>query len=349
MQQIIHDPADWRGPEIAKSNKWIHEFTPSEIAEIDAAFRAAKARGKTLATLTREDFPLPTVSRLLARALDELENGLGLYHIRGLPVAPYSKDDLRFIYWGLGKHIGTAVSQSKDGDLLGDVRDIGVDLHGPKGRGYRSKQKLTCHTDTCDVVGLMVLRVAMSGGLSILASSVAIHNEIARTRPDLLEVLYQPFWWSWQGQEPPGSPPFYQEPVFTSHKGRFSCRYVRSVIVSGQRYPEVPRMTAAQEEAIALVDELGNSDRFHFATMFQPGEIQLLNNHTILHARTAFEDYPEEDRKRHLLRMWLSVPNSRELSPAMETIYRDLRPGVVRGGYPSRTGRHVYETTQMVD
>ena len=201
---------------------------------------------------------------MLAHALDELENGLGLFHIRGLPTAPFSKDDLRMIYWGLGKHIGTVVSQSRDGDLLGDVRDIGVDLHGPKGRGYRSKQKLTCHTDTCDVVGLMVLRIAMSGGLSILASSVAIHNEIARTRPDLLEVLYQPFWWSWQGQEPPGDKPYYPEPVFTFHNGKFSCRYVRTVIQSGQRYPEVQRMTPAQEEAIELIDMLGNSPEFHF-------------------------------------------------------------------------------------
>ena len=255
MPQIIQGPADWRGPEIAKSQRWIHQFSPAEVSEIDSAFRTAKARGRTIATLERDDFPLPTVRHVLAHALDELENGLGLFHMRGLPTAPYSKDDLRMIYWGLGKHIGTAVSQSPDGDLLGDVRDIGVDLHGPKGRGYRSKQKLTCHTDTCDVVGLMVLRTAMSGGLSILASSVAIHNEIARTRPDLLEVLYQPFWWSWQGQEPPGDKPYYPEPVFTFHNGKFSCRYVRTVIQSGQRYPEVPRMTPAQEEAIELVDD----------------------------------------------------------------------------------------------
>lgn len=349
MQRLIHDAADWRGPDIARSPRWIHELSATEVGEIDNAFRTAKANGKTLATLGRNDFPLPTLRHLLTHALDEIENGLGLYHLRGLPTAHYSKDDLRLIYWGLGKHLGTAVSQSRDGDLLGDVRDIGVDLHGPKGRGYRSKQKLTCHTDTCDVVGLMVLRTAMSGGLSILASSVAIHNEIARTRPDLLEVLYQPFWWSWQGQEPPGDKPYYAEPVFTFHNGKFACRYVRTVIESAQRYPEVPRMTPAQAEAIELIDTLGNSPEFHFATMFEPGDIQLLNNHTILHARTAFEDYPEEDRKRHLLRMWLSVPNSRELSPAYGTIYRETRAGAVRGGYPSRTGRHVYETTQMVD
>ena len=135
---------------------------------------------------------------------------------------PTPRTSLRFIYWGLGKHLGTAVSQSRDGDLLGDVRDIGVDIYSPKGRGYRSKQKLSCHTDTCDVVGLMVLRTAMSGGLSVLASSVAIHNEIARTRPDLLEVLYQPFWWSWQGQEPPGDKPYYRRTGF-----HLSSRQVR--------------------------------------------------------------------------------------------------------------------------
>ncbi|MGZ5852941.1 MAG: TauD/TfdA family dioxygenase [Xanthobacteraceae bacterium] len=349
MHRMIEDRADWRGPDIVHSPLWIHEFTKSEVGEIDTAFRHAKGAGKTVATLTREDFPLPTVRHVLAHALDELESGLGLYHLRGLPTAPYSKDDLRLIYWGLGKHLGTAVSQSRDGDLLGDVRDIGVDIYSPKGRGYRSKQKLSCHTDTCDVVGLMVLRTAMSGGLSVLASSIAIHNEIARRRPDLLEVLYQPFWWSWQGQEPPGDKPYYPEPVFTFHHGKFACRYVRSVILSGQRFPEVPRMTKEQEEAMALIDELGNSDRFHFTMMFQPGDIQLVNNHTILHARTSFEDFPEEDRKRHLLRMWLSVPNSRQLSPDFRTIYRDISAGAVRGGYPSRTGKYTYESPQLVD
>lgn len=344
MTRIIDIPAAWRGPDIAQSDAWVHRFSADEIAEIDAALRHARAAGCTLSTLTREAFPLPTVSKAIAKGREELENGLGLQLYRGFPAEKYGKDDLRFIYWGLGKHIGTAVSQSMRGDLLGDVQDLGIDVNSPKGRGYTSNQKLSFHTDSCDVVGLFVLRAAKSGGLSMIGSSVTVHNEIARRRPDLLEVLYQPFYWSWQGQEAPGELPYYPQPIFTMHEGKFSCRYVRTHIFSAQRFDEVPRLTAQQQEALALLDEIAWNPEFHLSMMFEPGDLQLLNNHVMLHSRTAFEDFEEPERKRHLLRMWLSVPNSRALSPALSKIYVDQRPGAVRGGFPSRTGTHRYTT-----
>jgi hypothetical protein len=344
MHGVIEGPANWRGPDMLKRTDWIHEFSPAEIREIEDAITTAKARGKTLDTLTVEDFPLPTVAKVLDHGRDLIENGPGLFHLRGIKTDGHSKDDLRLLYWGLGKHLGTAVSQSSRGDFLGDVKDLGLPTDSPKGRGYTSNSRLSFHTDTCDVVGLFVLRVAKEGGVSRIGSSLAVHNEVARTRPDLLEVLYQPFWWSWQGQEPPGQKPYYPQPIYTYHKGKFSCRYVRGHIKNGQLFPEVPRLTDAQVEALDYIDELANDPAFHYDTLFQPGDLQLLSNHTCYHSRTAFTDWPEEDRKRHLLRMWLSVPNSRELSPLLGTIYRDQRAGAVRGGFPSRTGRRVYET-----
>jgi hypothetical protein len=349
MHSPIDSPADWRGPDLICSTEWIHQLTPIEVAEIDAALKFARARGSTLATLTREDFPLPTVAKLLARARDELEDGRGLYLIRGFPSESYGKDDLRLIYWGLGKHIGTAVSQSSQGDLLGDVRNFHIDLAAPQGRGYKTNQKLSFHCDSCDVVGLFVLRTAKSGGMSKICSALAVHNEIARTRPDLLEILYQHFFWSWQTQEPPGALPYYPQPVYSVCEGKFSSRLVRQHIMSAQRFPEVPRLTAQQIEALDLIDSLTAREDIHFSMMFQPGDLQLLNNHLMFHARTAFEDYGEHDRRRHLLRMWLSVPNSRRLSPVMGTIYRDQSPGAVRGGFPSRTGTHSYETVGNLD
>jgi hypothetical protein len=345
MHTVIDSPADWRGADVAKRTDWIHEFTRDEIAEIESATRHALASGKTLETLTAADFPLPLVSQRLAHARTFLEEGLGIYQFRGINVDGYDKATLRLMYWGIGKHMGTAVSQSKDGDLLGDVRDVGVDVNSPQGRGYKSNQRLTFHTDTCDVVGLMVLRVAKAGGLSLLASSHAIHNHLARTRPDLLEVLHQPFTWSWQTQEPIGGAPHYQQPLFSMKDGKLSCRYVRVHIKSGQRFPEAPRLTPIQIEALDAFDELAWSEDFHFTFMFKPGDLQFVNNHVALHSRTAFDDHEETDRKRHLLRMWLSVPNSRPLSDALSTIYQDRKGGEVRGGFPSRTGKYIYEST----
>ena len=349
MHHILSGPNDWRGAALRERADWVHHFSAAEIDEVYQGLGHYKSSGKTLATMEKEDFPLPRLTGVLRRGLDVLESGPGLFLLRGFPVEPYDKAELRAIYWALGKHLGTAVSQSKNGDILGDVRNLNIDMNGPNGRGYTSNQKLTYHTDSCDVVGLFVLRTAKSGGMSIITSSVAIHDEIARTRPDLLEVLYQPFHWSWQGQEAPGTPPHYRQPIFTRQGDAFSCRYVRTHILSAQRFDDVPRLTPLQQEALALLDELAGSERFHFTMMFQPGDIQFLNNHVCLHSRTAFEDHEDEDRRRHLLRMWLSVPNSRALSPSLATIFQDQRAGAVRGGFPSRTGQIVYQTAGGIE
>lgn len=345
--QLAHEidsPADWLGPVLAAGNDWIYNVTAEDAGEIDAALKHARRHGKTLETLTAEDFPLPRFAARLAFARDFIEHRRGIYVLRGLPVGAYTKDDLRLLYWGIGTHLGTAVSQSKDGDLLGDVRNFGVDINSAEGRGYKSNQRLSFHTDSADVVGLMVLRTAKSGGLSKIASSVAVHNEIARTRPDLLAVLYEPFPWSWQGQEPPGESGWYLQPLFSRFDGKFACRYIRLHVTNSQRFDDAPRLTERQIAAMDLIDAIAWREDVHLSMHFEPGDIQLLCNHTALHSRTAFEDYPEEDRRRHLLRMWLAVPNSRTLSPGFATIYRDQRGGAVRGGFPSRTGQHHFHT-----
>jgi hypothetical protein len=348
MHESIEAPANWRGPQLAASNDWIHVFSSKEVSEIEVALHTARARGRDLATLSKNDFPLPTVQSLLSSALEKLEHGPGLHLFRGFPAERYGKHDLRLAYWGLGLHLGTAVSQSSNGDLLGDVRNLNVSLYGAKGRGYTSNEKLSYHTDFSDVVGLFVLRAAKSGGRSIIGSSIAIHNEIARCRRELLEVMYQAFPYSWQGQEAPGERRWYELPMFSLHEGKFACTYVRSHILSSQRFDDAPRLTPQQIEAMDFFDALAASPDFHLAMMFEPGDLQLVNNHVLYHSRTAFDDYDEPDRRRHLLRLWLSVKNSRPLAPSLAPIYGEGRAGAVRGGFPSRTGSYVYETTESV-
>ncbi len=350
MAVIIEDLADWRAADMEDQGEWVIHLTSDQVGGLDRALTAAKASGTTLDGLSKANFPLDGFDDLFADILKRLEEGRGIAVVRGLPALKYSKDDLRLMYWGIGRHVGVAVSQSSKGDLLGDVMDFGSDVNSSTGRGYMSRQHLGFHTDTSDVVALMVLRPAMSGGLSMICSSLAIRNEIARTRPDLLELLYQPFYWTWKGQQQPGEAPYYQQPIYSERDGKFSSRYIKTHILSAHEdHPELPKLTDLQHEAMSAIDHMALDPKFHFSMMFEPGDIQFLNNHVTMHSRSAFQDHPEPDRRRHLLRMWLSVPNSRALNPAMAPIYRDQARGAVRGGFPSRTGSHSFETVQARD
>jgi hypothetical protein len=337
--------ADWRPADVLNDPRLEHSLAPSEIATLARALAQARGQGIPLDDLETGNFPLPGFEPLFEQLLRELETGRGLFLLRGFPVHRHPKEDLRYLYVGLSRHLGTTLAQSRGGDHVGDVRDLNVDVNSPRGRAYTSKQKLTFHADQADVVGLLVLRVAKSGGLSMLASALAIRNEIARTRPDLLAVLHQPLCWSWQQQQPPGQPDWYSQPIYTEREGRFSSCYIRTHIVSAQRFEQVPRLSPLQVEAMDLIDRLAHSPELHLATMFQPGDLQFLNNHVILHSRTAFEDHDEPDRQRHLLRIWLAVGNSRPLHESRRTFYRETAPGALRGGYTARDGRRVYETT----
>lgn len=350
MTNAYHGKFNWLAAEMKDTSEWMIQLSAPQIEDLDNALSLAKGSGITIDRLTQQNFPLKVFDSLVPEIRDRLENGRGIVVLRGLPAENYSRDDLRLMYWGVGLYLGTAVSQSSKGDLLGDVRNFGQDVNSATGRGYMSKQGLGFHTDTADVVALIVMRAAKSGGRSMICSSVAIRNEIAATRPDLLQELYKPFFWSWKGQEAPGERAYYEQPIYSEHDGKFSCRHIWThVVAAHEHFKELPPLSEKQLEAVTLVNQLANDPRFHFAMMFEPGDIQLLNNHVTYHARTEFEDFPEEDRKRHLLRMWLSMPNTRALSPLMSGIYRDQTAGAVRGGFPSLTGTYSFETVQAKD
>ncbi len=339
---VFESPADWNAASIGAREDWIHRLSDGEIAEIEAALARVRAAGIGIGDISRENFPLQLFPRLVERALEALENGPGIFLIRGLPVARHPVEDMRLVYWALGKYLGSAVTQSSKGDVLGDVRDMDMFNDG-RGRGYQSRRRLEFHTDSCDVVGLLVLRTAKSGGLSKIASSVAIHNEMARTQPDLLESLYGIFAGYSPGER---AGAYWTQPFFSSSEGHFACKtgymYFR---LAAEKFPaEVPPLNASQIEALELFQDIANRADMHFSMMFQPGDLQLLNNHVMLHARTDFEDFEEMDRRRHLLRLWLAVPNSRPLSPLMQDVFRDVRPGVLRGGYPAEAGRIIYHS-----
>ena len=317
LGQTVVDPADWTGEELARSEQWIHRLTEAEIADIDRAVRDVEARGLDILDISRETFPLPVFGPALAGIREELLNGLGLTLIRGFPIERYNRAQAAAAFFGIGCHIGRAVSQNAKGHLLGHVKKLtDADYNvNPNERGYRTNVDQRFHADSCDIVGLMCLQTPKSGGFSSIASTVAVHNEMLARRPDLVRVLAGPIYWDRRNEVPEGKDPWYVLPVFNYQDGWFSCRYARQYIDSTQRFEQVPRQTPERVEALDMMDAL--LAELHMKMQFEMGDLQFLYNHVTLHGRTAFEDWPEPERKRHLFRLWLTTDGARPIPPVL--------------------------------
>jgi hypothetical protein len=310
----VEGPAVWYGPEMMKRTDWVHVLSAEDVAEVEAATRPLAERQVDIARITKADFPLPTVGPKLVGIGNEVINGRGFALLRGLPVERWSIREAATAYFGIGCHFGKARSQNAKGHVLGHVRDLGLDAaKDPTARVYQTRERQTYHTESCDVVGLLCLKTAKSGGASALVSSMTIYNEMLKRRPDLLPRLFEAMHTDRRGEVPVGQKPWHDIPVFNWYEGRLSALYARRYIESARRFPEVPPLTPQQIEALDLFDALAEDPAITMQMTFRPGDMQWVHNHTMLHDRTAFEDWPEPARKRHLLRLWLAVPGARPL------------------------------------
>jgi hypothetical protein len=340
---LIQSPSAWIGADMRNRRaEWTYRLSSAEIAEIETAVTTVQARGLNIADIRREDFPLPTLGPVLDRLRVEVLDGRGFALLRGMPVEDRPIVESATAYWGVGTYFGSARSQNAQGHLLGHVYDLGKGLSAtnPNLRSYATAERQNFHIDRCDVVSLLCLRCAKWGGLSTIVSSMAVHNAMARRRPEFLERLYQPFPVDRRGEVPEGKAPFYEAPVFNDHAGLVSVLYSRLHIGSSQRFPEARRLTPGDYEALDMLGELAADPELRLDMNFRPGDIQFLHNHTILHARSAYEDWPEVERKRHLLRLWLAPAGARPLPPVFAECYGDLTIGN-RGGIICK-GTHLH-------
>jgi len=328
----VEGPSVWYGPQLRERTDWIRQFSAAELAELDAAVRAYKASGAPLEEISPARFPLPTLGAAIGAVKRELLEGRGFAMLRGFPVERYTREEAAIAYLGVGSWIGSARSQNAKGHLLGHVKDLGLDIKDPKVRYYQTSRKLEYHTDSVDVVGLLCLKTARSGGESFIASSMAIFNEVLKRRPDLVPALFEPFPTDRRGEVPEGMKPWFDMPIYHLHAGKLTCIYVRQYIESAQElFPEAKRLSRAQVEAMDLMDELLNDPAIHLSMAFLPGDMQFLHNHQILHSRNDFENWPEPERHRHLLRLWLAPREGRPLPEVFAPRYGSVTPGD-RGG-----------------
>ena len=311
---IVH-PGAWKVADFRTSADYTIELTASQLRDIERVMRRIKTAGLELGDLQRDHFDWPSVQPTIDEIRREIADGRGFTVLRRLPVEEYSKDAIGMIFWGIGTHLGRDLSQSVMGDRLGHVKDFSRE--DPLARAYRNKQELSPHTDSADLVGLVCLRQAESGGVSRLTSAVSVHNTMLAENPEALERLYRGYVFHRRGEEQPGEPPHtpYRVPVFSNSEGKVSARYVRTYVEAGEASAGRP-MSAADLAVLDYFEAVTKRPELMLEFKLQPGEIYFINNYTILHARTAFDDGDaEEDQRRHLLRLWLEAPGMRPVHP----------------------------------
>jgi hypothetical protein len=328
----LHGPAAWYGADLAGRDDWMFRFGDEDLVEIDAAIRSFAASGIALSDISPASFPLPRFGQRLAQILEELLEGRGFVLMRGFPVERYSAKETAIAYMGIGSYFGRPRSQNAKGHLLGHVKDLGVDVTDPSVRYYQTRRKLEYHTDSVDLVGLLCLQTARAGGESFIASSTTCYNEMLKRRPDLLPLLFDAFPTDRRGEVPQGMQPWFDMPVFHWYAGRLTAIYVRQYIASAQEnFPQAKRLSPAHWEALDALDAITNDPAVHLSMDFQRGDMQFLHNHQILHSRSDFENWPEPERHRHLLRLWLCPQEGRPLPEAFAIRYGSITPGD-RGG-----------------
>jgi hypothetical protein len=323
----IDHPSAWRVADFGTPAGYTIELDANQLRDIKCAIHRIKAARLGLDELQREHFEVPSLRAVIDEIWCQIANGRGFVLVRRLPVEDYSKDEIGMIFWGIGTHLGRGLSQSVLGDRLGHVKDFSRE--DPMARAYRNKQELSPHTDSCDLVGLACLRSANSGGVSRLTSAITVHNVMLEEYPEALERLYRGYVFHRRGEEKPGDLPYtpYCVPVYSNTDGKVSARYVRTYVEAGEAAAGRP-MGEADFTVLDRFEEVTKRPDLMLEFSLRPGEMYFINNYTILHARTAFDDGDaEEDRRRHLLRLWLEVPGMRPVHPYIRRNGVEAVPG----------------------
>lgn len=325
-------PAAWLGRDMsARRDEWLVELSDDQIADLESAARHYLSLGRNVGEITAADFPLEAFGDHLAALKEKLLHGIGFEVIRGLPVDRYDQRLAATIFCGVGAHLGSARSQNAQGHILGHVRDTGASSKDTHTRIYQTAERQTFHTDSADVVGLLCLQDAKEGGESLLVSALSIYNRMREERPDLLERLFDPIATDRRGEIPPGAKPYMEIPVLSWHAGHLTVFYQRQYIESAQRFDDAMRLTPEHVAALDMLDALANDPDMHLRMRLRPGDMQFVYNHSQLHDRTDFVDWPDPEQRRHLLRLWLSPTGDRELPPCFAQRYGSIEVGD-RGG-----------------
>lgn len=312
----IATAAAWRGDMLSKSGEWIYQLSPAQIDELEMLGARFVAADPDLRVVAAEDYPLIECAEAVKEWGSDCDYGRGFVLVRGLRTQLYSDALSAAIYYILGLHMGDPIRQNEMGDLIDHVYATSdKTMDDPTALSSKVRDKLVYHSDSSDIVALMCLRGAKQGGASCLVSGAEIYNEILKRRPDLAPLLFEPVHWDWRRQDHNAPADTYRSPLISIVDGVFSMYAGSLYILTAQDYPGVPKLTPAQIEMLELFDQITYEEGMAIEMDFRPGDIQWLSNYAALHARTAFSDHPEPQRRRHLLRLWLHRDSGRPVVP----------------------------------
>ncbi|MEC9152474.1 MAG: TauD/TfdA family dioxygenase [Pseudomonadota bacterium] len=338
LMEPVSDRSAWKVVDYENDDSWIYRFDDSELAEIEAAMRGVKARGLNVPDFGCEEFPLPTLRAKLAEIVAEVEEGRGFALFRGIPVDNYDLNTLRIIYWGIGAYFGNPISQNSKGQILADVIDLGNDYNDINSRGYKTNSGLLPHIDSSDMVALFCVNTARSGGESMLSSSMSVYNEVLANHRDLLPILYRGFKRDLRGEgitESLDELTDNEIPIYSYYRGQLSCDFNDKIIRSAHIKMEQP-LGVLEEEVLERMLAIAQRPDIQFRMHLQKGDIQLVNNFTILHSRAGYTDYDDPAKKRRLMRFWVNSREGRVLEPNFANKY-NTGP---RGGVAVGDGAH---------
>jgi hypothetical protein len=331
LEPVI-DRSAWRGEDLAKRpEEWTYRLSDADVREIDAALAQAKAGGKSAVKMTRDDFTLGKLSDRIEKIANEVDHGLGLFLIKGLPIERYNLQDAELLLAGIGAQFGKSITQNAFGDVIGHVRDIGAKLGQKDVRGYDTTSELRFHNDESDLITLLCLRQARSGGLSSMVSSAQMFNELLATRPETLPQLFEGYIFSLMGEHRAGVSPVsdHKIPIFSWLEGRMSCRYTINTVLQASQYTGV-ELTEEERKTLFAPLEAARKPGMALTFDLEPGDVQIANNLSTLHQRTEYVDFDESEKKRHLLRLWLASNYKRPLAREFEERFN--------GGWSFRQG-----------
>lgn len=300
-QATVPSPAAWTRATVQDTHAWSFTLAQPDIEELERALEASV--DVPLHRLTKHDFPLSGLSAKIAQWREQVCHGLGFVRLRGIPVHRWSLSWTERFYWALAQHLGQPGAQNSSGELIGHVRDLRLGVDGQV-RQYMTAEDISFHCDAADAVGLLCLKPAKRGGLSRIASSVSIFNALLERRPDLAPLLFEPMDFDSRGD---GNTNFFRARPAAFDGTRLRTFYHSEYLRTASRHPGARPLTDAQRELLDLYDTLAHSDALCLEMDLQPGDLQLISNHTVVHARTSYTDHEGLAGRRHLLRLWLTL------------------------------------------